>query len=156
MPVKDHPFTDLGDGQPRPMLWVRVINPHTNQRHPPVLALVDTGADECSFPAGVAFLLGHNLESVARKEVSAAGGKTWAYPHTSRVEILERQPDGRPGSKVLYTIPDTFIDFTIGLKFFVLGTRNFLCKFVPKIDYPRQVFSIRTPQPQKPKKRRKH
>ena len=134
------------------MLWVRVVNPHTNTSHPPVLALMDTGADECSFPAEAAFPLGHNLESTPRKEITTAGGRTWAYSHTSRVEILERRPDGRYGDKVLYTISDTLIDFTIGLKTFILGTKQFLDGFVLKIDYPQQVFSIRTPQPSRPKK----
>lgn len=152
MPIRDYTFTDLGDGQLRPMLWVRVANPQTNMIHPPVLALVDTGADRSAFPAQATSQLGHNLEAVPRKEVGTAGGITWAYPHTSRVEILEKQPDGRPGNRVLYTIADTPIDFTVGLKTFLLGTKDFLGKFVVKIDYIRKVFSIRVPQPRHPKK----
>lgn len=155
MPIRNYPFTDPGDGKPRPMLWVRVINPHTQQIHPPILALVDTGADECAFPAAAAFLLGHELEVVARKKVITAGGTTFAYPHMSKVEILEKQPDGRPGDKVLHIISDTPIDFMIGLKSFVLGTKHFLSLFSLKIDYQRQVFSIYRPQPQKKKKKRR-
>jgi len=136
------------------MLWVRVTNPHTNVGLI-ALAIVDTGSDECAIPAQAAFQLGHDLESVTPKEVNTAGGKTWAYPHTSKIEILEKRPDGRAGDKVLYTIPNTLVDFTKGLKTFLLGTRNFLGKFVLKIDYPRRVLSIRAPQPSRPKKLKK-
>ena len=158
MPIKDYTFTRLGGDRPRPMLWVRITNPHIEEVSPLVaLAIVDTGADECAFPAAASMLLGHNLESVQPKPVDTAGGTTWAYPHTSRIEILEKRPDGSPGDKVLYTIPDTLVNFTKSLKMFLLGTRNFLGKFVLKINYPTQVFSIRTLQPphrKKPKKRR--
>ena len=145
MLIKDYAFIDPGDGTPRPMLWVRVINPHTNICHTPVLALVDTGADECAFPADVAVELGHNLKSVEGKPIATAGGETWGYPHTSQVEILERQPDGRYGNRVLHTIFDTPINFVIDLHTFILGTKQFLSNFVLTVDYLRQVFSIQAP-----------
>ncbi len=154
MPIKNHPFIDPVDGCLRPMLWVRVTNPHTHIQNPPVLAIVDTGADECALPAEIAFRLGHTLDAVPRKEVMTAGGKTWAYSHTSTIEVLDRLPDGRPANNVLYTIPNKTIDFTVGLKSFILGTKHFLDQFVLRIDYTQRIFSIRTPQPQTPKKHR--
>lgn len=140
--------------QARPMLWVKVSNPHTGAAVIS-LAIVDTGADACAFPAKAAFQLGHDLEPVSPKEVSTAKGKTFAHPHTTRVDILAIRPDGRPGDKVLYTIPNTLIDFTKGLDAFILGTKNFLSKFILKIDYPRQALSLRLPQVEKRKKKKK-
>ena len=137
------------------MLWLRITNPHTKVAPFVTLAIIDTGADECAFPAEGATLLGHDLESVQPKPIDTAGGITWAYPHTSRIEILEKRPDGSAGDKVLYTIPDTLVNFTKGLKVFLLGARNFLSKFVIKIDYPEQVFSIRKPQPPQRKKQKR-
>ena len=145
MPIRNYPFSPIGqDPTPRPMLWIRVINPKLNLSVR-VLALVDTGADDCLFPAQVATELGHDLESVEPKVIVTANGPTNAYPHTSKLEILEIKADGKPGSQVLYTIPDTLIDFTQGCECFLLGTKTFLNRFVLTIDYPKQVFSILNP-----------
>lgn len=134
------------------MLWIRVTNPATGNRLPPVLAIIDTGADDCAFPAEVATVLGHNLESVAPKDVRTAGGDTKAYAHTSCVEILETLANGLPGKKVLYTISDTPIDFIKGCKDFLLGKRKFLSRFVVTFDFPRQRFSIRKPHRKRSKR----
>ncbi len=44
------------------MLWIKVTNPQTEQSVI-TLAIIDTGADECVFPAMTATKLGHKLES---------------------------------------------------------------------------------------------
>lgn len=137
--------------QARPRLWIRITNPATKLAVE-VPAIVDTGADACAFPAQVAVQLGYDLESVNPKKINTAKGVTEAFPHMSRVEILDVQPNGLPGSNVLYTISDRTFDFTKGLPEFLLGRKEFLNKFVLKIDYPQQVLSIRTPQPSRPKK----
>lgn len=145
MPIKDYHFTSVAGAPARPMLWIRVTNPDT-KKGIIALAIVDTGADDCAFPAIVAAMLGHKLKSVPPKEIKTASGTTYAYAHTSRVDILEMRPDGLPGKKILYTIPKTPIDFIQGCNDFLLGTRNFLSKFVVTIDYLRQHFSIRKPK----------
>ncbi len=154
MPIKDYPFTTVASGQSVPMLWIRIINPHKNLAFE-TLAIIDTGADDCAFPAQVAFQLGHDLESVPPKEIRTASGKTYAYPHTSRIDILEMMPDGTRGTRVLYTVLDTTIDFTKRCPAFILGTKKFLSKFVLTIDYPRRIFSLRLPTTTKGKKKKK-
>jgi hypothetical protein len=126
------------------MLWIRVSNPHANV--PPILvkAVVDTGADECAFPASIAASLGHELRNgLARKRIRTASGRTWAFSHTSRIEVLPIRADGLPGTKVLYTLAGVPIDFIQGCESFLLGAGNFLKPFLLEIDYPREVFSIR-------------
>jgi len=142
MPIKDYPFTPVTPSHARPMLWIRVTNPHTNTKVV-MQALLDTGADSCAFPADTAEQLGHNLRSAPATVVFTASGQTEAFAHTSRVDILEMRPDGLAGNKVLYTIDDTPIDFIQGCDDFLLGVRDFLEEFVLTIDYPRQRFSIR-------------
>ena len=66
MPIKDYPFTPITQNHARPMLWIRVVNPKTEEAVV-MQAIVDTGADSCAFPADVAEQLGHNLESVPTK-----------------------------------------------------------------------------------------
>lgn len=166
MPISNYPFISVErisatkaritvkGPNARPRLWIRITNPDKNCAFE-VPAIIDTGADACAFPAKVASQLGHVLKSVPHKTIHTAKGPTFAYPHTTKIEILDVQPNGLPKRKVLYTIPETTIDFTEGLPEFLLGRKEFLNKFILKIDYPNQVFSIRWPQVRQHKKKRK-
>lgn len=146
MPIQYYPFTPIAPDCSRPMLWIRVGNAHTDAHAIIVRALVDTGADECAFPASIAAQLGHHLrKGVARRTIRTASGKAKAFSHTSRVEVLAMRADGLPGTEVLYTLPETPIDFIEGCESFLLGARNFLKPFLLEIDYPAEVFSIRKP-----------
>ena len=146
MPIKDYPFTQVSPSCSRPMLWIRVGNAHADVPPIVVKAVVDTGADECAFPASIAVHLGHALRKGLRsKTVRTASGKTLAFSHTSRVEVLSIRRDGLPGTEVLYTLQETPIDFIQGCESFLLGAGNFLKPFVLEIDYPAEVFSIRRP-----------
>lgn len=127
------------------MLWIKVTNPSTGQAAI-FKALVDTGAYSCVFPANVAPYLGHELKSVRPTTIQGVGSFAIAYPHTSRVKILEMLANYLPGNTVLYTIQDTPIDFVEGCSHFLLGVNNFLANFVLTVDYPRKVFSIRNPK----------
>ncbi|MEW6557607.1 MAG: hypothetical protein AB1349_09665 [Elusimicrobiota bacterium] len=63
MKIKDRPFSQLSkDDILRPWLPVVIINPHTDKKMR-VLALIDTGADECALPASYAAILGHTLNA---------------------------------------------------------------------------------------------
>jgi len=142
--MRDYPFTRITRECSRPMLWTRVSNPRADISPILVKAIVDTGADECAFPASIARHLGHKLEDgLTRKTVSTASGKTLAFSHTSCVEVLSVRTDGLPGTEILYTLPETPIDFIKGCESFLLGTRNFLNAFVLEVDYPAEVFSLR-------------
>jgi len=145
MEIRDYPFSVVGQGPSRPMLWVRLTNPDTCLSFE-ALAIVDTGADICVFPAGVAEALGHKLKSVSPNPMGGVGGDTCAWPHTSKVEILNIKTDGTAGSRVLYSISDTLIDFSATCPMFLLGTKNFLSNFILTVDYPRQTLSLRKPK----------
>ncbi|MEA3351572.1 MAG: hypothetical protein U9Q82_13210 [Chloroflexota bacterium] len=138
MPIKDCPFSvyaQFGD-EPRPILPVRIINPHTGKRIQ-TIGIIDTGADECSIPADYAPLLGHDLQSGHIKQVYTGNGMTTAYSHTTRFEILH------PASfDLLYTVDDIPVDFLPNLHIVLLGVNNFLSKFILNIDYPKHIFSI--------------
>ena len=127
------------------MLWIRISNPDHPEFSPVEFnALVDTGADDCVFPAGTAQALGHNLTAVQPKVIYGVNAAALAYPHTSKIENLGMNPvDCMPTTDVLYTIMDTPIDYLVGCQHFILGTRNFLSNFVLTVDYPNQIFSIR-------------
>lgn len=61
MPIRNYPFSITRPGDmARPYLPISIINPATN-KYLKVFALIDTGADECAFPASFAPLLGHDL-----------------------------------------------------------------------------------------------
>ena len=111
------------------------------------MALVDTGADGCVFPASLATLLGIDLKAVKPRKVCGVGGKCKAYPHTCDVHILNATKKGMVGSTVLYTIPNTPIDFVpLGAHIpGLLGVNQFLSRFILEIDYPRQLLHLRNP-----------
>lgn len=130
MNQRNIPFRKLGPLDiARPWLPVSVINPHTNIKLS-ILGLIDTGADECAFPAQLANILGHNLQSGFMKEVGTGNGKTIAYSHTIRLDI-----EG-------FSFPEVLIDFLPNLHVPLLGVRSFLSKFVLTIDYPGQQFML--------------
>lgn len=133
MPVRNYPFSIIRPGDiARPYLPVTVVNPDTN-RQIKVYALIDTGADECAFPASFAPLLGHNLQAGQVKKISTGNGLTIAYSHTARMTIEE------------FSTQDVLVDFMPNLYIPLLGVRSFLSNFVLTIDYPNKVFSLLLP-----------
>jgi len=131
----DCPFYIFNGGR-RPILPVRIINPHTGMSLK-AWGLIDTGADECAIPAGFAALLGHDLLQGKPKEIGTGNGITNAYSHTTTFEICDPRTEA-----VIYTVENTPIDFMPNLSVLLLGVKNFLSPFVLKIDYPKEVFSI--------------
>lgn len=63
MPIRNYPFSVIRPGDlARPYLPVTIINPDS-QKQIKVYALIDTGADECAFPASFAPILGHDFQA---------------------------------------------------------------------------------------------
>jgi len=139
MPIRNCPFTFCNGDIYRPILQIRIINPHTKKSYR-TYGIIDTGADECAIPAAYASLLGHNLQSGQVKRIRTGNGETVAYAHTTRFEIFHPAT-----GKLLYTVNDTPIDFMPNLHVVLLGVNSFLSRFVLKIDYPQKFFSIRFP-----------
>lgn len=50
-------------------------------------ALVDSGADECTFPAWIAKMLGHNVYKGEQKIFSGIGGSVLAYLHKTHIAL---------------------------------------------------------------------
>jgi len=137
MPIDNCPFTLTIGGILRPLLSIRIINPHTNQSTL-TYGIIDTGADECAIPAVFAPLLGHNLQAGTVKQISTGNGLTVAYSHTTKFEIFH------PNSGyLLYTLSDTPVDFLPNLHVVLLGVNNFLSRFILTINYPNKCFSIK-------------
>ena len=129
MLIQNYPFLIIRPGDTaRPYLPVTIINPDSNKQIK-VYALIDTGADECAFPASFAPLLGHNLLAGQPKKVSTGNGVTIAYSHITRIIIEE------------FSTQDVLIDFMPNLYFPLLGVRSFLGNFILTVDYPNKVFS---------------
>ncbi|GBE06711.1 hypothetical protein BMS3Abin10_02368 [bacterium BMS3Abin10] len=142
MPIRNFPFLTLTpDNFPRPWLQVTITNPHTGKKLSS-FGLIDTGADECTVPAFMAWELGHNLARGVKKEIGTAGGKAIAYTHTTSIKIRDAR---QKGNDVVYIIPDTPIDFAEGLDCVLLGVNLFLDNFILTVDYPKQVFSLHKP-----------
>ena len=133
MAIRNYPFSIIRPGDiSRPYLPVTILNPDTNMEIK-VYALVDTGADECAFPASFAPLLGHNLQAGQMKRVHTGNGITVAYSHTSRI-IIEG-----------FSTQDVLVDFMPNLNIPLLGVKSFLGNFILTIDYPNKLFSLTLP-----------
>ena len=133
MPIRNYPFTVIRPGDtPRPYLPVTIVNPST-QKQINTYSLIDTGADECAFPASFAPLLGHNLQVGQLKRISTGNGVTIAYSHTTRI-IIEG-----------FSTQDVLIDYMPNLNIPLLGVKSFLSNFVLTVDYPNKVFSLVLP-----------
>ena len=137
MPINECPFTNCGSGIYRPILPIKILNPHASKGYR-TFVIIDTGADDCAVPAVYAPLLGHNLQTGQQKIISTGNGETIAYAHTTRFEIFHPST-----GKILYIINDTPIDFMPNLHVVLLGVNSFLSRFVLTIDYPQKKFSIK-------------
>lgn len=130
MPIRNYPFSVIRPGDVgRPYLPVTIINPDTNKQIS-VYALIDTGADECAFPASFAPIPGHNLQSGQPRKISTGNGVTIAYSHTTRIIIED------------FSTQDVLIDFMLNLYMPLLGVRSFLSNFILTVDYPNKIFSL--------------
>lgn len=130
MSTRDYPFYVVRPGDvARPYLPVTIINPDT-ARELRVYALIDTGADECAFPASFAPVLGHNLQTGQLRRISTGNGITTAYGHTTRIAIED------------FSTQDVIVDFMPNLSTPLLGVKSFLGNFVLTVDYPKRTFSL--------------
>ena len=133
MPARDYPFYVVRRGDiARPYLPVTIINPDTGKELR-VYALIDTGADECAFPASFAPILGHSLQAGQLKRISTGNGITVAYSHTTRIAIEN------------FSTQDVLVDFMPNLSTPLLGVKSFLGNFILTVDYPNNKFSLLLP-----------
>lgn len=134
MSARGYPFWAARPGDlPRPYLPIRIINPDSGKELR-VYALVDTGADECAFPASFAPVLGHNLQAGQSRRISTGNGITVAYSHTTQIVIED------------FSTQDVLVDFMPNLNTPLLGVKSFLSNFILTVDYPNKTFSLQQGQ----------
>jgi len=157
MPIRDYPFTGIHKGggftihgtNPSPRLWIRVENPQT-RISTDTIAIVDTGATTCLFPAACAIKLQYDPSSVPAIPIHTAGGTGSGRVLTTRVSVLAALPDGQADKKkILMVIGDIEVVYTDTCNEFLLGQTAFLSRFILVVNYPEKKFSIRLPQSQK-------
>lgn len=157
MPIVNYPFQAQGVfSQPSPILPILITNPHSGFNFR-TWALVDTGAMATVIPGFIARIIGHDVESVPYSSGKGAGGNLSAYLHTCSIEILSMDNNGNvTESDIVIRISPCRMGIINNLPVVLLGVNDFLKRYILKIDYPRQVFSIRTPQkPQRKKKKKR-
>jgi predicted aspartyl protease len=134
MSIRNYPCYTVRPGDiPRPYLPITIINPDTGKELR-VYALIDTGADECAFPASFAPVLGHNLQAGQLKRISTGNGITVAYGHTTHIAIQG------------FSTQDVLVDFMPNLNTPLIGVKSFLGNFVLTVDYPNKTFSLLLPE----------
>jgi hypothetical protein len=115
---------------PRACLPLTITNPKNDKIHN-VYGIIDTGADECAFPAYIAGMIGINLKKGRSKVIATGNGHTKAYSHNVTLAIED------------FRINNVLVDFLPNLHIPLLGVKSFLSKFVLTIDYPGQKFSLK-------------
>lgn len=134
MPILKYPFLIVRPGDiARPYLPVTIVNPKSSKQIK-TLALIDTGADECAFPASFASVLGHDLTAGQIKKISTGNGITISYSHINRILI-----EG-------FSTQDVLVDFMPNLNIPLLGVKSFLSSFILMVDYPNKMFSLELPK----------
>lgn len=147
--IIDVPFLRIGCDTPyQPFLFIRVTNPD-NDFSDTMLALVDTGAEDCCLPGTIAKKLGHDLTNVQGKSILGVSGSCTAYPHTSIIDVLSvsgtYEKPALSHDVVLSLGPRCF-DFVEGLSIAILGVSSFLKDYILTIDYPAKKFSVLSPK----------
>lgn len=129
----------------RPLVFVKLINPKTN-RYQHFAALIDTGSDQCIFPARLTIQLGYTLEAGTKTSITDIHNcSTDAWIHSSVLGF--RDPEGNE-------VPpyQTGVVFSrhVTDEHGILGLRGFLDHFKLTIDHSKHLVVIKELRP-KPK-----
>lgn len=143
MPIVNYPFTTLGPFS-RPMLPIIATNPNTGLCQS-AWALIDTGADECAFPANFAALMGHNFALGNQSGISTGNGVASAYSHTTQIDIYGLDALGSVVNNVVHTVPPSQVHYMQGLTTVLLGVQSFLGNFILTVNYSQKIFSVKAP-----------
>ncbi|MEK9149469.1 MAG: hypothetical protein AAB267_05425 [Candidatus Desantisbacteria bacterium] len=113
----------------RPILPVIIIHQGIETL---TLGLIDSGADECSFPGRIGREIGHKIEKGRPRVFGGVGGTVTAYLHQNyiRVQDVEIRCD-------MY-FSDEWNDWGFGL----LGRHGFFTHFKILFDYPHKRFRL--------------
>jgi hypothetical protein len=145
MPIIGFPFLQLSPASPsRPILFVKIVYPQTGLMVD-MPAIIDTGADCCAVPAILAKDLGLNWRAGIPKLISTGNGPATAYSHICCLEIYDTNLLLNGDTSVIHKIIDVPMDFMEDLPVVLLGTTDFLSPFFLYVDYPSELFSVRSP-----------
>lgn len=95
-------------------------------------ALVDSGADECTFPAWIAKMLGHDVQKGSKKEFFGIGGSVIAYLHKTYLIL-----DGIKFVSDIY-----YSNEWDNMPFGLLGQAGFFSHFSVYFDYSDKEISL--------------
>ena len=95
-------------------------------------ALIDSGADQCTFPGLVAQDLGFKIEKGERRLFSGIGGSVLAYRHTTIITVAKI----RLAVEVYYS--HQWDDMPFGL----LGQEGFFSRFGVHFDYRKKLVHL--------------
>ncbi len=144
MPIVNFPFLQSSPNSiQRPMLFLKITNPNTGFCLD-TIGIIDTGADACAVPAVFANMLGYNVKEGTPKPVGTGNGMTTAYTHTCRIDVYNTDSVIKKSPTIIYTTSEAQIDFMENLPMILLGVTDFLGQFFLGIDYPAQLFSVRS------------
>ena len=87
--------------------------------------LIDSGADECTFPGWIAKTLGHNVDRGEKKTFEGIGGSVTAYLHKTQLKLInttfpldvyyshewDDMPFGLLGQAGFFAVFDTFFSY---------------------------------------------
>lgn len=141
MPEQTYPFVVFKDTHgrilrpPSAFIPIRILNPRTSQALI-TIGQIDTGADECTFPAGIATALGHNLQADGVKSDTTIGvsGATKVFKHTFKIQILSPTL-----GKAIATSPEMLVSCVASQIPPLLGVRNCLARFCVTVDYRKRI-----------------
>tara|TARA_R110002049_G_scaffold289547_1_gene472433 strand:- start:67 stop:492 length:426 start_codon:yes stop_codon:yes gene_type:complete len=127
-----YPLHKEKNGVFRPKIPVRIVNFDTGKSIP-ILALIDTGADSCTFPSMVTLTLGYDLTEENKKikgTRGVSGDELDTYVHPFKIELLDNSR--KETLRTLEIVGHTIVSNSLPP---ILGTHLFLQKFKFIIDY---------------------
>lgn len=127
-----YPFHKSQNGKLKPKIPIRVVNFDTGEKVS-TLAMIDTGADACTFPSMITLTIGHKLDDVSLREkgtVGVSGVEIDTYVHGYKIEVLDNTR--KTVVRELAITGNTIITNTLVP---ILGTHMFLENFRVTLDY---------------------
>lgn len=126
--IRDPVARKVGEAY-RPIIPVRLIHQNISCKF---LGLIDSGADECTFPGTIATFLGHNLEKGKAKIFTGIGGSVVAYLHQTDLEI----------NGICFRTNVYYASEWNNMGFGLLGQAGFFSHFKIFLDYQKKEISL--------------
>ena len=139
MNKQSYPFHKTLDGRFKLKVPIRVVNLETGKSIP-TLAIIDTGADHCTFPSMITLNIGLSLDEKSKSQKGTrgiSGEEQETYKHWVRIELLDS--NRIKVIRSLDVIANTLKRNDIPP---ILGTEMFLDKFHLSVNYLKQIIEL--------------